>query len=325
MTVRVALVGCGTVARVTHLPGLRGGGDADVVAFASRSLGSAQRARDAWGSGEATTDWQAVVRREDVDAVHVCVPNALHAEVAAAALQAGKHVLVEKPITTTLADADALLGLAGDRCLAVAFDGRCNAQLQELRRRLPSIGRVVRVDAVLSHGGPEVWAPDARWFRDPALSGGGCLLDLGVHVLDGLRWCVGPVTHIRSAVLENHDGVDEQAVLGGSVDDQAVLDVVLEGGAEGRVEVSWRAEDPEFTFAFTGEHGTLAVSGGELRHDDQVVAAPPVELRTAAGAFARALATGTREFASGVDGRAALAAALAGYESARTGRPVALA
>ena len=149
MTVRVALVGCGTVARVTHLPGLRLGGDADVVAFASRSLGSAERARDAWGSGSATTDWATAVSRDDVDAVHVCVPNALHAEVAAAALRAGKHVLVEKPITTTLPDADALLALAGDRLLGVAFDGRCNPGLLELRRRLESL-TLAPTEAVLN-------------------------------------------------------------------------------------------------------------------------------------------------------------------------------
>jgi predicted dehydrogenase len=312
MTVRVALVGCGTVARRLHLPGLREGGDAEVVAFASRSLASAEQARDEWGSGDAGTDWRSAVARDDVDAVHVCVPNALHAEVAAAALQAGKHVLVEKPITTTLADADAVLALAGDRVLGVAFDGRCHAQLQELQRRLPAIGAVRRAEAVFGHGGPQLWAPEAGWFRDLALSGGGCLLDLGVHVLDVLRWCVGPVTDVLSAQLS------------GPVDEQADLEV-LAGGVPARVRVSWQAPEPEFSFAFTGETGTLVLAGGELRHDGALVEVPPVELRTAAGAFARAVATGTAPPATGVDGRAALAAALAGYESARTGAPVVVA
>jgi UDP-N-acetylglucosamine 3-dehydrogenase len=309
MTVRVALVGCGTVAHATHLPGLRAGGDADVVAFASRSLSSAVAAREAWGSGDATTDWRSTVARDDVDAVHVCVPNALHAEVAAQALRAGKHVLVEKPVTTTLADADALLDLAGDRLLGVAFDGRCNPQLQELHRRLPGLGPLRHVEAALGHGGPQLWAPDATWFREPALSGGGCLLDLGVHVLDVLRWCAGPVVEVVQARLD------------GPVDERAELDLRLESGTTASVRVSWAADEPVSALRFDGENGTLAVEGGELRQDGERVDVPPVELTTAAGAFARAVATGTAPPATGLDGRAALAAALAGYECACTGRP----
>ncbi len=313
MRVRVALVGCGTVARVNHLPGLRGGGDADVVAFASRSRDSAERARDAWGSGDVSSDWRTVVIRDDVDAVHVCVPNALHAEVAAAALAAGKHVLVEKPITTTLADADVLLALAGEQLLGVAFDGRCNPALQELHRRMPELGRVHDAHVYFGHGGPQQWAPDATWFRDVALSGGGCLLDLGVHVFDLLRWCVGPVVEVRSAMLD------------GPVDERASLDVVLQGGALARVEVSWCADATELSLRFTGEHGTLCLSGTGLMRDGVVVEVPSVRLGTAAAAFARSVATGMPLVASGVDGRTALAAALAGYECALTRRSVVVA
>lgn len=308
--VRVAVVGCGTVARVTHLPGLRAAGGADVVAFASRSLGSAQRLRDDWGSGEATVDWRSAVTRDDVDAVHVCVPNALHAEVAAAALEAGKHVLVEKPVTTTLADADALLALAGDRLLAVAFDLRRHPALLELRRRLPAIGPVTHVTACLAHGGPQLWAPDATWFRDPVLSGGGCLLDLGVHLLDALAWCVGPVAEVRSARLS------------GPVDETAELELLLEGGATAEVGVSWAAPTPVAELLFTGQRGTLRLADGVLSHDGTPVEVASVETATAAGAFVRALVTGAGPVATGRDGRAALAAALAGYESARTGGPV---
>lgn len=311
MTVRIALVGCGTVARMTHLPGLRLGGDADVVVFAGRTLDSAVRARDEWGSGDATTDWAAAVARADVDAVHVCVPNALHAEVAAAALWAGKHVLVEKPITTDLSDADALLAISGDRLLGVAFDGRCSAGLQELRRRVPALGRLTSVEGTLGHGGPQLWAPDATWFRDPAKSGGGCLVDLGPHVVDAVRWCASAdVVEVSSAELV------------GDVDEEARLELRLSDGAVARVRVSWRAERPTSRFAFAGERGTLVLEDGELRHDGVPVEIPPAEIHTAAGAFARAVATGTAPVADGHAGRAALAVVLAGYESARTGKPV---
>lgn len=315
MTVRVAVVGCGTVARTGHLPSLRLGGDADVVALASRSLRSAERARDAWGSGTATTDWQAAVARPDVDAVHVCVPNALHHEVASAALRAGKHVLVEKPITTTLADADELVSLAEREglLLGVGFDGRCAPALQELHRRVPGIGLVRHVDVAFGHTGPEDWAPDSTWFRDVSLSGGGVLIDLGVHALDVLRWCVGDVEEVVAARLE------------GPVEDEATLELRLVGGATATVRVSWRETEPVFDFRFAGEGGTLRLDGGRLLHDDREVAVPEPTARGSAGAFARAVATGTPLLADGHDGRAALAAVLAGYASARTGAGVVVA
>ena len=313
MTLRVALVGCGTVARVNHLPGLRTGGDADVVVFASRSADSAQAARDLWGSGDVTTDWAAAVARDDVDAVHVCVPNALHAEVAGRALAHGKHVLVEKPITTTLADADALLAAAGDRLLGVAFDARFNPLLAALRDLLPSIGAVRSVDVVLGHTGPQAWAPEAEWFRDPAVSGGGVLLDLGSHVMDALAWCVGPVREVVAARME------------GPVEERAELDLLCGTGTTGHVVVSWSLPAPQFSFVATGTDGVLAVEHGALLRDHVAVPVPPLPLPNAAAAFARAVATGAPVDADGAAGRAALAAVLAGYECAVSGRPAAVA
>jgi UDP-N-acetylglucosamine 3-dehydrogenase len=308
VTVRVALVGCGTVARVNHLPGLLAGGDADVVSFASRTLGGAEGARDAWGSGDATTDWQSAVRRDDVDAVHVCVPNALHAEVAAAALHAGKHVLVEKPMATSLADADGLVALATERVLGVAFDARCNPLLAELRRRLPQIGAARSAEIALGHGGPQVWAPASTWFRDEAVAGGGCLLDLGSHAVDALAWCLGPVTQVVSAAVD------------GPVDEHAELEVVCGAGTTARVGVSWQRAEPVFSFVVRADGGTLEITEGRLRQDGVDIDVPPAALPNAAAAFARAIATGTPSPADGAAGRASLAAVLAGYASARSRR-----
>ena len=314
MTVRVALVGCGTVARSGHLHGLRLGGDADVVAFASRTLASAGRARDAWGSGDATTDWRQAVTRDDVDAVHVCLPSALHAEVAAVALSAGKHVLVEKPVATVLADADRLLELQGEgQLLGTCFNGRCSPVVQEVRRLVPTLGPLSQVTAVFGHEGPQEWAPDATWFRDPVAAGGGCLIDLGVHVLDALAWCVGPVTSVTAAHLD------------GPVEEDARVELLLAGDVPATVEVSWRHSEPTFEFAFTGAAGRLEVSGGELRRDGAVVDVPLQPVTSPAGDFARAVATGGTPLADGRAGRDALAAVLAGYECARTGVPAVVA
>jgi UDP-N-acetylglucosamine 3-dehydrogenase len=315
MTVRVALVGCGTVARTGHLHGLRMSGVADVVAFASRSPGSAERARDAWGSGDATTDWASAVTRDDVDAVHVCVPNALHAEVAAAALEAGKHVLVEKPVATTLADADRLLALQRPgQLLGTCFDGRCSPVMQEVRRQFPDLGELTSVEVLFGHAGPQAWAPDATWFRDAEQAGGGCLLDLGVHVLDAVAWVAGPLVAV------------EEAELDGPVDEEARVVARLAGGARADLRVSWQLAEPTFSFAFTGTAGSLVVSGGDLLRDGSPVEVPPAQApRNTAEGFALAVARGGEPVADGRAGRDALAAALAGYASARDGRAVGLA
>ena len=314
MTVRVALVGCGTSARTGHLPGLRLSEVADVVAFASGTLASAERARDAWGSGDATTDWASAVTRDDVDAVHVCVPNALHAEVAAVALSAGKHVLVEKPVALSVDDADRLLALQQPgQLLATCFNGRCSPVLQEVRRLIPELGELRDVDVSFGHGGPQEWAPDATWFRDAAQSGGGCLIDLGVHVLDALAWVAGPVARVEETELE------------GPVEETARVVATLAGGARAVVRVSWQLPEPDFAFRFTGTAGELVVGGSELRRDGSPVALPADDdraPRNPAHDFALAVHEGREPLADGRAGRHALAAVLAGYECARAGRPV---
>jgi predicted dehydrogenase len=190
----------------------------------------------------------------------------------------------------------------------VAFDARCNPVLVELRRRLPQVGAVHHLDVRLGHPGPQAWAPDVTWFRDPAIAAGGVLLDLGSHVLDALAWCFGPIRIVLAAQAR------------GPIDEQAELDVVCGSGTTAHVLVSWQLPAPEFRFAVTGERGTLVIEGGRLRQNGVPVDVPDAVLPNAAASFARALATGTRPVADGRDGRAALAAVLAGYEVAQTGR-----
>ena len=113
MTVRFAVIGCGTAASHIHLPALRSAG-AEVTVFASRSLASAEATCSGWGAGAVEARWEDAVERDDVDAVVIATPNAQHHAVAMAALRAGKHVLVDKPMACTVADADEMI-TAADR------------------------------------------------------------------------------------------------------------------------------------------------------------------------------------------------------------------
>src|SRR5438093_13784389 len=116
MRVRFAVVGCGNAARRIHLPALRRAGT-DVTVFASRSRASAEALRDAWAGGVVAERWEDAVERDDVDAVLITTPNALHHDVALAAAAAGKHALVDKPMACTAGDADEMIAAFGVRGL----------------------------------------------------------------------------------------------------------------------------------------------------------------------------------------------------------------
>lgn len=320
MTLRFAVVGCGTAANHIHLPALRAAG-VDVVAFASRSRSSAEATCASWGSGEVEDRWEEAVRRDDVDAVVVATPNAQHHAVAMAALGAGKHVLVDKPLACTVAGADEMVA-AAERA------GRTLMPFQSTRFAAPFVaaGAEVRGGAVgdvngfrvaFGHAGPQAWAPQATWFFDRAAAGGGCLIDLGVHAVDLLRAVTGDdVTHV-TAMLNGQAG---------DVETDAQLLVRLAGGAVGSVHASWSARPgPDHQLTVFGTEGTmhldarspltLTASSGERRRIELPEAtSSPLEEMLAVIRGERAPTI------TAADGRAAVAVVEAAYRSAATGQ-----
>ena len=326
MTVRLAVLGCGAIARRAHLPALKTAG-ADVVAFASRSLTSAEAAAAEWGSGAVTDDWRDVVSRDDVDGVVVCTPNRLHAEMAVAAAEAGKHVLVEKPMACTVDEADRMIDAARatNVLLMPAHNLRFVPPFVAVRDAVAAgrVGTVTGVRAALGHGGPEGWAPEAVWFRDADAAGGGALLDLGVHLADLVRAVLGDdVVEVTAFVRGGTPGVEDSGV--------ALLRFA--GGATGSIHASWEVRPgPDHQLTVFGTEGTLHVDGrtpatllpadgGEAVRLD--VAEPPTD--DPYRAFVRAVETGTDPPVTAADGRAALAVICAAYDAAATGKAVAL-
>ena len=241
--VRIALLGCGTIARDVHLPAFAAAGRdvVDVTVFASRSLASAQRAAGQWGSGQVVENWRDAVARDDVDAVDICAPNALHGEMTQAACSAGKHVLVEKPMAVSLPEADAMIAAAdkAGRVLMPAQNVRFAPSCQAAAAALAAdrIGQIVGVRAVLGHTGPQDWAPGADWFFDRPRSGGGALIDLGVHLFDLVRAVTGDEIIVEGAVLKPRAGAP-------GIEDAAEVTFRLAGGAIGSLRASWDTTPP---------------------------------------------------------------------------------
>lgn len=137
--------------------------------------------------------YEDLLARDDLDVVSVCVPNYLHAPIAIAALEAGRHVLCEKPLARTAAEAEAIVQAAkrANRVLHVAFNHRQRGDVQTLKRYIDAgnLGRIYHAKAtwMRRRGIPGL----GSWFTNKEMAGGGPLIDLGVHVLDLALFLLG--------------------------------------------------------------------------------------------------------------------------------------
>lgn len=322
---RLALIGCGAIATRAHLPAFKELAGVDVVAFAGRTRAKAEAAAASWGSGTVVDDWRAALAVEGLDAVDICTPNVHHAEIALAAIDLGLHVLVEKPMATTVAEADAMVAAAEAAGVVlmpaqnVRFAGPFVAAAEAVRSG--RVGDPVSFRAAFGHGGPEGWAPDATWFLDRRAAGGGALLDLGVHMID--------VIH---AVLDD-DVVEVAAMTAGDasgVERVAQLVLRMRRGAVGTLQASWSARPgPDHQLTIFGTEGRLHLDGRTpltwAAADGTSERLPlPETTDNPYAAFVRAVAGERPPVIDGRDGRAAVAVALGAYEAAQTGRTITL-
>jgi predicted dehydrogenase/threonine dehydrogenase-like Zn-dependent dehydrogenase len=194
--VRIGVIGPGSFVRATHLPNLRTDGFAPIVAVAARrGTLATDVARAAGGEVEATTDWRRVVERPDVDLVLIGTRHDSHAEIAAAALRAGKAVLVEKPLGLTREQIDDVWDAGGGdgAPLAIGFNRPLAPLSQRLLEELAQVDGplqvVIRVNAPL---------PAEHWLNDPD-QGGGRILGEGCHFLDYANWLCGMPLSVSGA------------------------------------------------------------------------------------------------------------------------------
>jgi len=196
---KVAIIGCGLIG-AKRLRSLRAGDQVVAVAdpVQARAEALAAQARGA----AALTDWRAAVVRPDVEAVFVSTSNDALAAVTLAAVEAGKHVLVEKPAARSPEELVPVIAAAERQgvCVQVGFNHRYHPALQQARRLFDEgvLGPMMFIRARYGHGGRVGY--DKEWRADPAISGGGELLDQGVHLIDLSRWFLGDFAHVQGHV-----------------------------------------------------------------------------------------------------------------------------
>ncbi|MDC3412042.1 Gfo/Idh/MocA family oxidoreductase [Aquibacillus sp. 3ASR75-11] len=254
---KIGVIGCGSIATHRHLPEYAQNKEVEIVAVCDVVEKRAQAAATTFG-GTAYTDYKQLLADSDADAVSVCLPNYLHAPVSIAALEAGKHVLCEKPMATSREEADQMIQAAekAGKKLMIGHNQRFVASHQKAKELIANgeLGRIYSFRTAFGHGGPEGWSVDgaSSWFfkKDEAFIG--ALGDLGVHKADLIRYILGEEVKEVSAFVESN------AKQNSNVDDNAVCLLRTESGIIGTLVASWAyvsAEDN--STVIYGEKGVL--------------------------------------------------------------------
>jgi len=203
-TLKIGIIGCGFIANGKHLPSIVRLPDVEVVAFCDLIVEKAQKSADEYGAPGALvcSDYRDVIARQDIDVVHVCTPNSSHAEISIAAMKAGKHVMCEKPMAKTAAEARAMLDASKEtgKLLTIGYQNRFRTDSQFMKKLCES-GEMGDIYLGKGFATRRRGVPTWGVFMDKEKQGGGPLIDLGTHALDLTLWMMDnyePVTVLGS-------------------------------------------------------------------------------------------------------------------------------
>jgi predicted dehydrogenase len=247
----VAIVGCGLIGR--KRAGALGPGR--LVACADTAKARADALAQTSAGATSTDDWRAAVDRPDVDVVVVSTTNDALAAVTRFAVEAGKHVLVEKPAARSVGEIDPVIAAAATcgRLVRVGFNHRYHPALQQARELVDAgaLGALMFVRGRYGHGGRLGY--EKEWRADPARSGGGELMDQGVHLIDLSRWFLGDLVSV--------DGLAQTCFWPMEVDDNAFLLLRTARQQTAFLHVSCSEWKNLFSLEIYGRVGKLQVEG----------------------------------------------------------------
>ncbi|HEU5090828.1 MAG TPA: Gfo/Idh/MocA family oxidoreductase [Roseiflexaceae bacterium] len=249
---RIGIVGAGAIATYGHIPGFQAAPGTEVVAICDTNLERAQAAASKFNIPKAYSDYRDMIAAGNLDAISVGVPNALHAPVALAGLEAGLNVFCEKPMATSVADGEAMVAAAkkAGKVLAINMSNRPRPEVLYMRQAV-SDGRLGKVSYAYGRLIRRTGIPGfGSWFTRRELSGGGALMDIGVHMLDMVMFALGfpKVAAVRGEAQMVHGpqgrglgGWGMDRVPGGTfdVDDLAAIHLRLADGGIVTIEVTW--------------------------------------------------------------------------------------
>jgi UDP-N-acetyl-2-amino-2-deoxyglucuronate dehydrogenase len=327
------LIGCGRVAP-RHISSIRELSKARLVAVADVIESRAQRYAGESGV-DAYIDYQRLIERDDIDVVNICTPSGLHAQIAIDAMQAGKHVIVEKPIALSMEEADRMIDTAkveGVK-LCVVLQNRYNPPIKDLRQIVDEgrMGKLLLGNATVRWYRPQEYYEDG-WHGTLAMDGG-ALMNQSIHHIDALQWFMGDVQSVFAFTDTLAHFMETE--------DTGVAVIRFKSGALGVVEGSTITypQNLEGSIALFGEIGSAKVGGtalnrkvlwkieGELEHEHELLTREQVDPPSVYGYSHRAVIEdmvnavleNRNPKTNGDEARKSVALVLAIYESARTG------
>ncbi|MEM3040877.1 MAG: Gfo/Idh/MocA family oxidoreductase [Nitrososphaerota archaeon] len=274
-----------------------------------------------------------LLRRDDIDAVIITAENVKHHDLSIKAAEAGKHILCEKPIATTVEDADDMIKKAEKRgvkfqtCFVMRYHST-----SILVKNLIDEGRIGKVVALIGTNKLNSSLPLLRrWFTDQKLSGGGAVMDHTVHLADLIRW------YTKSEAATVYTEIGKNVNMNISVEDNFLATLIMENGAIGHIDGSWSYAAGLYTWGdvtmeVLGTEGVLILDAfrqnisyiGSEKPNDKLTwhyygcDCDQEMIRS----FIECIVNDKEPVASGIDGRQGVAITVASYESAKTGKPV---
>lgn len=247
----VGIIGCGLIgrkrAKAVH--------PARLVICADVLLDRAESLARTVAGADSTANWEEIIDREDVDIVVVSTTNHMLAEISRVAVERGKHVLVEKPASRNIIELEAVMDAAkqSGRLVRVGFNHRYHPAMRKAREIVDSgsLGEMMFVRGRYGHGGRLGY--ENEWRADPEISGGGELVDQGVHLIDLARWFLGDFTDVKGSV---HTYFWPMAV-----DDNVFLMLTTEDKRMAFLHASWTEWKNLFALEIYGRNAKLSIEG----------------------------------------------------------------
>ncbi len=334
MTIKIGVIGCGSIATHRHIPEYQENSHAEITAYCDINKERSDELAEEFG-GSSYSDYHELLADPAVEAVSICTPNYLHAEMTIAALNAGKHVLCEKPMATSLEDADQMIRAAekSGTKLMIGHNQRVNEAHLAAKQAIADglLGKIYSFKTTFGHSGPEGWSVDGpdSWFFDKKRAFIGAMGDLGVHKADLMRYLLGEEFKEVGAMIET------SAKAGATVDDNAVLILKSESGIIGTLSASWayNGEEDNSTVIY-GQNGVLKLNSDPaysyifISADGEIDKQKLGEMQTneeggqvnshTIDAFIQSIVEDTTPVCDGAEGRASLNVIMKAIESAET-------
>ena len=255
--IKWGIIGCGGIARRRTIPGLVKAGNAELVAVMDTNEAFAKEVAAEFDAKYAFSDLDSLLALEEVDAVYIATPVFCHREQVLAAANAGKHILLEKPMALTSKEAEELMSLCESKGvrLSIGLMMRFHAYHEEMKRLIAegAIGDIVSIRSQFA-----CWYPDMPgvWRQDKAKSGGGALVDLGVHCIDLVQY----VTGLRATEVT---AFCETQTFSYGVDDSASVLLKMDNGALCVIESNFNIPDDAVTgkIEIYGTAGSMRADG----------------------------------------------------------------